>query len=92
MKNDGLFYILNGDKQLLVFDNDGLFVRQISSHGGGPGEYEVISDFDVNDDHIVILDIGKTHFYYKNGGMKNLFILKQWVMRFYLEALLSVRL
>ena len=68
VKNDGLFYILNGDKQLLVFDNDGLFVRQISSHGRGPGEYEVISDFDVNDDHIVILDIGKTHFYNKNGG------------------------
>lgn len=43
---DGIFYIRSAN-QITMFDGDGKYIGRISHHGGGPGEYERLSAFDV---------------------------------------------
>ena len=44
--HNGLFYILDEMlKVILVFDQEGGYVRMINKHGNGPGEYTEINDF-----------------------------------------------
>jgi len=70
-KFNGKYYISSDRKELLIFGNDGSFVRKISSLGNGPGEYRMLSDFDVlpNND-IAILDARKVIIYDEEGGYK----------------------
>lgn len=44
-------YILDifGQQQLFVFDINGKFIRKIGKRGNGPGEYNRLCDFDVDD-------------------------------------------
>lgn len=54
--NDKLYYLL--DKKfgkLLVFDERGRFIRQIGNLGRGPGEFQGIQDFDINEEGNLIL-------------------------------------
>jgi len=43
-------------QQLLVFDHSGNFIRAFSAKGMGPQEYFQISDFQVSEDKVIILD------------------------------------
>ena len=58
---DGRFYILDcmGTSSVLVFDDNGNFLFKVGDFGQGPGEYNSITDFDVNNGYIYILDSKK---------------------------------
>lgn len=45
---DGVFYIRSLN-EIIMFDADGNYTGKLSHQGGGPGEYDYISDFDVVD-------------------------------------------
>lgn len=47
---DGVFYIRSLN-EIIMFDADGNYLDKLSHHGGGPGEYERIADFDVVDNN-----------------------------------------
>lgn len=54
----GRIYIFDARKAnaLLVFDqNNGKFLFKVGSRGGGPGEYNLLKNFDVTDDKIYLL-------------------------------------
>ena len=55
------FYILDcmGTSSVLVFDNKGTFLFKVGNVGQGPGEYTRVTDFDVNNDCIYLLDSRK---------------------------------
>ncbi len=55
---DDKIYLLDyfGNASLTVWDNTGIFLRKIGQQGQGPGEYHKITDFDVADKHIYLLD------------------------------------
>lgn len=42
------YYIQNAQESLLVFDNEGFFVQAIGKAGRGPGEFNAITDFQIN--------------------------------------------
>ena len=68
IKKKGVYYI-NSGKRLLVFNAQGKFIRQISNQGGGPEEYRILLDYDIdtNKKRIAILDVGSIHYYHLNG-------------------------
>ncbi len=45
---DGVFYIRSLN-EIIMFDADGNYIGKLSHQGGGPGEYDYISDFDIVD-------------------------------------------
>lgn len=55
------FYILDymGTSSVLVFDNKGTFLFKVGNVGQGPGEYSRVTDFDVNNGRIYLLDSRK---------------------------------
>lgn len=55
---DGRFYILDymGTSSVLVFDEAGKFLFKVGQVGAGPGEYSKVTDFDVNNGCIYLLD------------------------------------
>lgn len=61
------YYVSYGRTTLLQFDNQGRFVRQIGSMGGGPGEFTTIGDFDVTDSGIYIVDYMRILHYTHEG-------------------------
>lgn len=50
IKQDSLFFI-RSNNELLVFNNDGKYLKKLSSCGAGPEEYANIRDFEILDDH-----------------------------------------
>lgn len=53
-------YILNGQENLFVFTNTGIFISEISNKGKGPGEFFDIRDFQIGEDgKVYILDFQK---------------------------------
>lgn len=48
VKNNNQFFVKTRSQELFLFDNNGMFVRQIGSRGRGPGEYFIFSCFAVN--------------------------------------------
>lgn len=58
---DGRFYILDymGTSSVIVFDDKGHFLFKVGSVGQGPGEYARVTDFDVNNGRIYLLDSKK---------------------------------
>ena len=55
---DGRFYILDymGTSSVFVFDEKGKFLFKVGDVGQGPGEYYKVTDFDVNNGCIYLLD------------------------------------
>ena len=47
IKHDNSFYIFSDNSKILHFDNNGKFISSIDKKGGGPGEYSMLSDFNV---------------------------------------------
>ena len=70
-KKSNRFYISFNVSKLLIFNNDGKFIRSVSAIGGGPGEYLQLLDFDVNDSLIALLDYKKIHFFSLEGVYEN---------------------
>ena len=67
-QHKGLIYINNLFKQLLVFDMNGKFIREIGRLGQGPGEFSDLRDFIfTNEDAIEILDFLKIESYTLDG-------------------------
>lgn len=66
-KRDNKYYIQSGRKYLHVFDENGKFLRKIGTIGEGPGEYSILSDFDVDKDHIYLLTLHKLYVYDLSG-------------------------
>lgn len=82
------YYILdkNIGKTLLIFDNNGKFVKKVGGIGKGPGEYLAPTDFVVNDSEIILIDgIGHKIMYYSIlGEYKNSVNLKFITKEIYL--------
>lgn len=57
----GRFYILDymGTSSVFVFDESGSFLFKVGNVGQGPGEYYKVTDFDVNNGRIYLLDSKK---------------------------------
>ncbi|MBN2649262.1 MAG: 6-bladed beta-propeller [Prolixibacteraceae bacterium] len=47
-------YVLNANTSLYQFDKQGKFIRQIGDIGRGPGEYERLSTFTIDEDNNVV--------------------------------------
>ncbi|MDD4000914.1 MAG: 6-bladed beta-propeller [Bacilli bacterium] len=54
VKVSNLFFIKTSGSELLVFDREGKYLRQIGNKGKGPGEYVQIADFSVSEDGSVV--------------------------------------
>ena len=76
-KRNGRYYIQSARKTLLVFEEDGRFVMQVGRIGGGPGEYEILSDIDVDDHYIYLLSFNKLLVYGLDGSYQKTISLKQ---------------
>jgi len=61
-------YIQNYLDNILVFERNGIFVRQIGKKGRGPGEYKNIFNFIVKNDTIIVLSGFKMLFYREEDG------------------------
>ena len=59
--SEELGYLLfpRGGTHIKIFDHDGTFVRRIGGEGDGPGEFRGVTDVDVVDGQIVVLDSRK---------------------------------
>ena len=68
LKYKDKIYILYNRKTVLVFNDKGRFIQQIGSLGAGPGEYQLIGDFDVTDENIYIRDYQKIQRYNLDGS------------------------
>ena len=57
---DGRIYI-GSENAILVFSEDGSFIRRIEHQGSGPGEYIRLTDFDISEEAqtIFVLDNNK---------------------------------
>lgn len=62
-KRNNKYYIQSGRKYLHVFDENGKFLRKIGNIGEGEGEYPILSDFDVDTEHIYLLALRKLYVY-----------------------------
>ena len=66
--NDDLLFINSDRRQLLVYDLNGKYIRDIGSRGQGPGELLEIRDFIfTNEGNIEILDFKKIEIYSLEG-------------------------
>lgn len=76
-KRNGRYYIQSARKTLLVFEEGGKFVMQVGRIGGGPGEYEILSDIEVDDHCIYLLSFNKLLVYGLDGSYQKTISLKQ---------------
>ena len=67
LKHKEFIYVSFNRTTLLQFDERGKFIRQIGRIGGGPGEFVMLKDFDVTDDHVYISDVNKLLQYTSDG-------------------------
>jgi len=71
--SDNHIYLLDmsptgSQPQILAFDIDGKHKFTIKRTGRGPGEYEYIYDFDITDDHLIIVTPVNILFYDRKNG------------------------
>ena len=76
-KRNGKYYIQSGRKYLHAFDENGKFLRRIGNIGGGPGEYTLLSDFDVDKENIYLLTVKKIYVYNLEGEFQKEIPLKE---------------
>lgn len=67
MRFENHFYVSSNRNALLVFDDKGKYIRNIGKMGSGPGEYEMIGDFDVTKEGIYIRGYRKILQYSHSG-------------------------
>ncbi len=56
LATDSCVYILDANRRVLIFGNDGHFIRNIEHIGAGPEEYANLRDFNLNSDTLMLLD------------------------------------
>lgn len=66
-KRMGRYYVQSGRKALHVFGEDGRFIQKIGNIGEGPGEYSILSDFEVDDQYVYLLSLYKVYVYSLDG-------------------------
>lgn len=64
--NNRIYIFDNIGNSILVFNTRGQFEKKISTVGSGPDEYISISDFDVENDNLYIMDISGKILHFKN--------------------------
>jgi len=66
---DDLIFVLDkdGNNQVLVFDINGKYIRKIGNIGAGPGEYQNVSDFCIDNNLIYILSDLSLYVYNHDG-------------------------
>lgn len=86
IKNQSSFFVKTSTDELIMFDNEGNFVRKFGSKGKGPGEFEQIQDFDVNEDgrEIAISSSKSILFYNVSSGN----FIKQITVDFFANSLI----
>ena len=57
--HNGKLYILESEEWISVFTTSGEYIDQFGTKGSGPGEIQLIKDFDIYGDHIFSLDKSK---------------------------------
>jgi hypothetical protein len=68
-QNDQGFYLLTDKIQIMHFDLTGRFIWKIDKKGKGPGEYQYIFDFALDDKGLILLDSsGKKLLFYDLNG------------------------
>ncbi len=50
IKQNDRYYLLDNNQMLFTFDQNGLFISKIGNRGRGPGEYNDITDFDIDNE------------------------------------------
>jgi len=76
------FYIQNtGTRdswgQIFCFDNKGKFISKLDKMGRGPGEYELINDYDISSDNTIIaVNSGSEIIFYRRAEKEYIFIRK----------------
>lgn len=81
------YYVLDKKKSnILVFNNNGVFLSKIGKRGGGPGEYQSIFDFDIDtkNGQILLLD-NQTELLFYNT--KNEFLKSFKFKKFFPESI-----
>jgi|AGTN01.2.fsa_nt_gi hypothetical protein len=68
VKRNSCFFILSEDKQILQFNDEGKFISILDKLGNGPGEYTMITDFNIytnneNETEIWLSDFSKLRKY-----------------------------
>ncbi|MCB4807944.1 6-bladed beta-propeller [Tamlana sp. 62-3] len=69
--NNRIYIFDNIGNSILVFNSHGQFEKKISSIGSGPDEYISISDFDVENNNLYIMDISGKILHFKNDVYVN---------------------
>lgn len=67
IKKDSIIYLLNNNKSIAMFKNNGKYIGNLNKQGHGPNEYNEILDFDVFNKHIFILSYKQIN-EYDHGG------------------------
>ena len=75
-KRNNRYYIQSGRKYLHVFDENGKFLQKIGNIGEGPGEYSILSDFDVDKESVYLLASHKLYVYDLSGEFQKEIRLK----------------
>ncbi|MDF9830325.1 6-bladed beta-propeller [Parabacteroides sp. PF5-6] len=70
-KRNNCFYVQADRRDLLVFDHKGSFVRRIGQIGHGPGEYAILSDFEVDEKNIYLMGLKKIYVYTLAGDFEH---------------------
>jgi len=67
---DSLIFVSDSDQRLLAFDISGRYIRQIGTNGRGPGEYQTVENFIVDNKHkkIYLLTFRRVNVYDFNGN------------------------
>jgi hypothetical protein len=64
---DCLYVYDKGNKRNYIFDSDGNFIKTYGVKGQGPGEAREQSSFFIVDDKILIVDVGRIHYFRLDG-------------------------
>jgi len=70
-KNGNVYALDYKLTKIFVFDKNGKFLHSIGKKGEGPGEYKNAYSFELIDDTIIVPDMGKFHYFKKNGEYIN---------------------
>lgn len=70
ISDSGIFVFDNRSRKILLFNHKGDFICQIGQHGGGPGEYRELMDFDIDprQGFVYLLDFKSVHQYTFSGA------------------------
>lgn len=71
IKENGCYYINSSDSPVMVFDENGKFIRTIGSLGQGEGEYSAVLSIDVDKENVYILSNRELLTYSLDGQFEN---------------------